>query len=312
VTQDYERMLAAYAQAGGTPEVLKDSTVSHLVVHGNKVIGSHLADGLILEAEERESGILVRLVVKKGVRIARPVHLCFGVLPEEGEQEILMQVELQDGSGLELLAHCVFPNAVKVRHRMTAEIEVGNGASYSYKEVHFHGEKGGVVVIPRARIRIGNEARFLTDFALLHGRAGRLDIEYDAEVRDGSSLQMTAKVYGFGADWIRIREAARLLGKGSRGLIKSRIAVRGEASSQVFSDLTASAPGARGHVDCVEIVQGRADAKAFPTVGVTHELAKVTHEAAIGRVDQKQVETLMARGLEEERAIDLVIGGMLK
>jgi hypothetical protein len=38
----------------------------------------------------------------------------------------------------------------------------------------------------------------------------------------------------------------------------------------------------------------------------------VTHEAAIGRVDKKQVETLMARGLEEEKAIDLVISGMLK
>lgn len=65
-------------------------------------------------------------------------------------------------------------------------------------------------------------------------------------------------------------------------------------------------------MDCVEIIQGQAEARAFPTVVVTHEQAKVTHEAAIGRVDQKQVETLMARGLGEERAIDLVIGGMLK
>ena len=44
----------------------------------------------------------------------------------------------------------------------------------------------------------------------------------------------------------------------------------------------------------------------------TNEFGKVTHEAAIGRVDNKQVQTLMARGLEEERAIDLIVGGMLK
>jgi Fe-S cluster assembly scaffold protein SufB len=310
--QDFELMMDAYAMAGGTPEVFKDSNVAHLVVHGNKVIGSHLIDGLVLEPVETESGVQVRLIVKKGIRIARPVHLCFGVMPEEGVQEILMHVELQDGAGLELLAHCVFPNAVKVIHSMAAEIEVGNEASYTYNEVHFHGENGGIEVIPGAKIRMGNNSRLTTRFELLHGRVGRLDLDYDTEVRDGSSVEMTAKVYGSGTDRIRIREAGHLLGEGSRGLIKSRIAVKGEASSEVLSELTAGARGARGHVDCVEIVQGHAVATAVPTVRVTHELAKVTHEAAIGRVDQKQVETLMARGLDEEKAIDLVIGGMLK
>ena len=310
--QDYELMLDTYARAGGTPEVFKDSNVAHLVVHENKVIGSHIVDGLVLEPVETESGVRVRLIVKKGVRIERPVHLCFGVMPEEGVQEILMDVELQDGSALELLAHCVFPNAVKVKHSMTAEIEVGDGASYTYNEVHYHGENGGIEVIPRAKIRIGNDSRLVTNFALLQGRVGRLDMDYDAQVLDGSTLEMMVKVYGSGADRIRIREAGRLLGESSRGLLKSRIAVKGEARSEVFSELSASARGARGHVDCVEIVQGRAEATAVPMVAVTNELAKVTHEAAIGRVDQKQVETLMARGLEEERAIDLVIGGMLK
>jgi Fe-S cluster assembly scaffold protein SufB len=310
--QDYELMLDAYAQAGGTPETFKDSNVAHLVVHKNKIIGSHLVDGLILEPVETESGVRVRLIVKKGVRIERPVHLCFGVMPQEGVQEILMNVEIQDGSGVELLAHCVFPNAVKVVHRMAAEIEVGNRASYTYNEVHFHGQDGGIEVIPKAKIRIGNNSRLVTNFSLLQGRVGKLDLDYDTEVLAGSSMEMTAKVYGSGTDRIRIREAAHLLGEGSRGLIKSRIAVKGEARSDIVSELTAGARGARGHVDCVEIVQGRAEATAVPKVSVTHELAKVTHEAAIGRVDQKQVETLMARGLEEERAIDLVIGGMLK
>jgi Fe-S cluster assembly scaffold protein SufB len=312
VMYDYGLMLDAYAQAGGTPEVFKDSKVSHLIVHGNKVIGSHLVDGLVLEPVETESGVQVRLIVKKGVRIERPVHLFFGVMPEEGVQEILMHIELQDGSGLDLLAYYVFPNAVKVLHRMDAEIDVGNDASCAYNEVHFHGENGGIEVIPRAKIQIGHNSRLVTHFALLRGRVGRLDMDYDAQVLDGSSLEMTARVYGSGSDQIRIREAARLLGERARCLIKSRIAVKGEAKSEVYNELTASARGAQGHMDCVEIVQGQAEATAVPTVGVTHELAKVTHTAAIGRVDQKQVKALMAKGLEEERAIDLVIGGMLK
>lgn len=65
-------------------------------------------------------------------------------------------------------------------------------------------------------------------------------------------------------------------------------------------------------MDCAEIIQGNVQAKAIPIVNVTNEFAKVTHEAAIGRIDKKQVETLMSRGLEEEEAIDIVVSGMLK
>jgi Fe-S cluster assembly scaffold protein SufB len=37
----------------------------------------------------------------------------------------------------------------------------------------------------------------------------------------------------------------------------------------------------------------------------------VTHEAAIGSVDSRQLETLMARGMDEEEAVDLIINGLL-
>jgi hypothetical protein len=37
----------------------------------------------------------------------------------------------------------------------------------------------------------------------------------------------------------------------------------------------------------------------------------VTHEAAIGSVDSKQLQTLMSRGLTEEKAVDLIIQGLL-
>jgi hypothetical protein len=40
--------------------------------------------------------------------------------------------------------------------------------------------------------------------------------------------------------------------------------------------------------------------------------AKLTHEAAIGSVDKKQIETLMARGLTEDEAVDVAVKGMLR
>jgi hypothetical protein len=79
-----------------------------------------------------------------------------------------------------------------------------------------------------------------------------------------------------------------------------------------FKRRSVTAPSrARGHVDCLEIVTDQALAQAIPIVRVTHPLAKVTHEAAIGNIDQKQLETLMAHGLTPEQAVELVFSGML-
>jgi hypothetical protein len=309
---DYKSMLNAYSQAGGTPEVFKDSKIAHLVVHENKVIGSHLVSGLVLEPKETASGVDVKLTVEKGIKIENPVHLCFGVLPGVGVQKINIKVKIEDGAGVKILAHCVFPNAIQVVHKMVADIEVGDNAYYEYNEVHFHGETGGIEVIPKANIKVGKNSRLVTNFSLLKGRVGVFDLDYQAEILDNSILEMVAKIYGYGDDIIRIREVGRLVGRSSRGLIKSRIAVKDNAESEVTNELIATAPDARGHVDCVEIVQGNAQAKAIPIVNVTNEFARVTHEAAIGRVDKKQVETLMARGLEEEKAVDIVVKGMLK
>ena len=63
--------------------------------------------------------------------------------------------------------------------------------------------------------------------------------------------------------------------------------------------------------DCLEIVKDRALASAQPIVKVSHSEDKVTHEAAIGSVDYYQLETLMARGLAPEQAVDLIVGGLL-
>jgi len=38
----------------------------------------------------------------------------------------------------------------------------------------------------------------------------------------------------------------------------------------------------------------------------------VTHEASIGTVDKKELETLMAHGLDPEQATELIVSGMLQ
>jgi hypothetical protein len=310
--EDYQLMVKTYEEAGGKPSAFSDSRIAHLVVHENKILGSHLVDGLHMNAKETEHGVDVEMTLDKGVRLAHQVHLCFGVLPEEGRQEIKVRALIHEGAEIAVLAHCVFPNAVKVQHLMDGDVVLEDNAVFRYDEVHYHGQTGGIEVVPRINIKVGKGARLTMTFSLLKGRVGKLDVDYLAEVEENGSVEMIAKAYGYGDDKIKVRERCRLVGDGAKGLLKSRIAVREKAESEVVSELEACAPNSRGHVDCIEIVQDEAKARAVPLVNVLNDKAQVTHEAAIGRVNQKELETLMARGLNQEEAIDTIIGGMLK
>jgi len=125
-------------------------------------------------------------------------------------------------------------------------------------------------------------------------------------------MRMIARMAGRGDDHAQVRETAHLDGRGATGVLLSRVAVRENAWADVYNEVTASAPEARGHVDCKEIVQGQAVARATPVVDVRDPRAHVTHEAAIGSVDSKQLQTLMARGMTEEQAVELIISGLLR
>jgi Fe-S cluster assembly scaffold protein SufB len=306
-----EMMLDVYRRVGEDPGAITDSDTAHLVIHENKVIGAGLVPGLEVEPEETADGVRVVARVREGTEIRNPVHMCFGVLPEEGLQRIGLDVEVERDAGVALLAHCMFPNAVRVTHEMDARIRVGEGASYKYFERHVHGPDGGVVVVPDAEIRLDPGASFETEFELLEGRVGEIKVDYEAWCAERSSLRMVARIAGRGEDRIGIREVAHLAGPHAAGVLLSRIAVRDHSEADVYNELTASAPYARGHVDCKEVVQDEGVARATPIVSVQHPLAHVTHEAAIGSVDSRQLETLMARGMEEEQAVDLIINGLL-
>ncbi|HHB11889.1 MAG TPA: SufBD protein [Chromatiales bacterium] len=309
---DFEAILRAYERSEGDPRFLRLSKIASLVVSGNQVLGANEISGVHIRAQQLPEGVRATVVVEPGVVLDSPVHLCFGVIPKEGTQHIHSTFEIGAGARAEFIAHCTFPNAERVIHRMEATVHVGRGATMRYSETHYHGESGGVEVVPTAQVTVDEEGRYISEFTLTTGRVGRLDFDYVVDVAAHGLAELTTKAYGHGDDSLSVKETIRLNGEGARGLAKSRIALRDRATAEVVGATEGNAPYTRGHVDCVEIVRGEAVANAVPVVKVTDPRAYVTHEAAIGTVNKKELETLMARGLDEETAVDTIIRGMLR
>lgn len=309
---ELDALMKAFGEAGGDKAILENNEIAHLVADGHKLLSMKSIEGLEVDAKETLTGIRAKITVKEGIKIKNPVHLCFGVLHKKGTQKIRMDVTLEKNSSAHFIAHCIFPNAEKVRHIMDAVVNISEGAEMRYSETHYHGLYGGTEVIPKSVVKIGKDGRYFTDFTLTNGRVGKLGIDYTVEAGENSVAELTARVFGHANDDIKIREKVVLEGKNSRSIIKTRVAIEDDAQAEVTGITEGNAEGARGHVDCMEIVKDRAVAKAIPIVNVTNQLAKVTHEAAIGSVDKRQMETLMAHGLTPEEAVDVIVKGILK
>jgi Fe-S cluster assembly scaffold protein SufB len=305
-------MLDAFEVAGEDPAALLTPDSAHLVAYGHEIASLQSIPGVTVLATTTSRRIQARVVVGADVRVDQPVHLCFGLRDPDGLQNVELELTLRAGASVTVWSHCLFGFARDAKHAMRATVDVGDGASLDYQESHYHGPTGGMKVWARAQVRLAPRARLRSDFSLLHGRVGELELDYAVDAAEHAVAELLSRVYGSGTDAIRIREQVELNGESACAVVKSRVAIRDDATAAVVGATFGNAAHARGHVDCTEIVRDRAVASAVPEVRVTHPLAKVTHEAAIGSVDTRQLESIMARGIAPDEAVDILVRGMLR
>jgi hypothetical protein len=304
-------LLDLFSRAGlSTPPKLGPG-VAHAVAYGHRLVSLGSLPGVSLEATPEGEGLALQIRIGEGVILADPIHLCFGLLASLQTQKIRLDLMLEPDAQATLWSHCLFATDRAAQHAMQGEIRLGPGAVLRYQEAHYHGPAGEIQVIPRATVILERGARYLAEFSLLKGRVGRLDLDQRVQVGEEAVAELVSRVYGQGQDQIRICEQVCLNGAGARGLVKTRVAVREQARAEVLSHMEGNAAGARGHLDCMEVVRDQAVVSAIPELRVSHPQAKLTHEAAIGSVDSRQLETLMARGLAPDEAVDVIVRGML-
>ena len=313
VAEEYSQLLEIASRTGGDASMLGDKDAVYMVVHANKIIDKNILPGVEVDAVETAEGIDAVITVTKGTILEKPVHMCFGHLGYEGKQVIKSKMVIEDGARAEFLAHCIFPNAVEFLHAMEGEIQIGKNASFAYREVHVHGPEGKIKVRPKSKVIVGENSSYIGDFTLVEGRVGDLDIEIEVEARGAHShVDIRSKIYGKYDDTCKIKDVILLNGEGSSALVKARVVLKDESRGSFLGLVDGAAAGARGHVDCTEVVQGRAVAEASPVVRASHPEAEVTHEAAIGRIADEKIEGLMAKGLSEEEAIEVIVSGLLR
>lgn len=285
---------------------------ARLVVNDNYILEEISVPGLVLKSEIDNGKIKIKIKVLKGIKIEKPVHLCFGALKDKVNQDILMDIYLEEDSKVNFYSDCVLISKEKILHKMESKVVVSKDASFGYFEKHLHSENGGIEIFSDVFIDAQKNSKVETNFNLIRGSFGNSKFVYNVKAGCGASVNMDSKFSLIKDDCGELDEIVYLNGKGSSAVVKSRVAVRNESSMTVKNRIVAKEEGCRGHIDCSEILLDKGKTLAYPEAIVLHPKARVTHEASLGGIDNKRMETLMARGLNEDEAEELILEGMLR
>jgi hypothetical protein len=287
---------------------------SHFYIEKNKIISQLAGKGIEFKSKETKNGVEAEVRIKSGAKIEEPLFFCFGILGKDDEQLVIPNITIEDNAEVKIIAHCSFPHARGASHNMEAKFTIGKNSKFFYDEHHYHGTSSGAKVYPKLNLNIKENGEFNSNFVLTQGTVGEVGIEIEGTLNKKAKATLESKVLGKSAkDIINITEKINLVGTESTSLIKMRAAAKNGGRVYMQGETYASAREAVGHVDCQEIVVGKnSSARAVPIVEVTHDQARVTHEASVGKINQKELETLMTRGLDEEEATELIIRSMMQ
>ncbi|MFW9783440.1 MAG: SufD family Fe-S cluster assembly protein, partial [Candidatus Heimdallarchaeota archaeon] len=198
-----------------------------LLLNFNKITGVEQVDGIILKGREIPNGIVADVIIKEGTKHEEPIHLCFGVNKETGVQEIFPRIIAENNTDVKVQAHCSFPNAKGLIHKMFGHFYIGKNCNFTYSETHYHGENSGALVAPIGYMYVGEDSIFENNFNLTQGTPGKVKILLDIYAMKNSVIRSTIKAYGRNKkDSIRIRDSIFLEGENARSLIKMKAVAR--------------------------------------------------------------------------------------
>jgi Fe-S cluster assembly scaffold protein SufB len=244
-----------------------------------------------------------------GVKVEKPLQACLYIARERFSQNVHNVVIAEEGSDLHIITGCATaPHLVSGLHVGVSEFYVKKGARLTFTMIHDWGEN--VDVRPRTVTRIEEGGVLVSNYISL---------------KPVGSLQMYPTTHLDGPGAVARFNSVLVAGEGSFLDVGSRIILNAPGSgAEIISrgvttggaiiargELIGKAVGVKAHLECKGLILKEGLMKAIPELSATVPGVEMSHEAAVGKIDQREIEYLMARGLSEEAAISTIVRGFL-
>ena len=227
-------------------------------------------------ALENENGYFIH--VQKGVKINTPLQACVFMSHEHQLQRVHNVVILEEGAELNIISGCASdPNVDKGLHLGISEMYVGKNAKLTFTMIHSWGKE--VSVRPRTAVIVEENGLYMSNYVCMEKAAD-----------------------------VQMYPVTRLVGKGATSRLNSILIAPEGAHLDIGGEAILEVPGTKSEIITRSISTG---GTIVPELDCRTGNSELSHEAAVGKVNQEEIEYLMARGLDEEEATATIVRGFL-
>ena len=258
-------------------------------------------------AQAPPAGYFIR--AKKGMKTVFPVKSCLYLGSSNLNQRVHNVIIAEEGSELHVITGCTTPSHVdRGLHIGVSEFFIQKDARVSFTMIHSWGKE--VEVRPRTGITIAEGGSLSNNYILLKPVKTIQTFPTATLAGRGAVASFNSVIYSTMGN-IDIGSNVFLdAPETSAESISRVVSVGGDVIAR--GRMTGRVPGARAHLECVGLLLGeKGRIYSIPELDGQSRDLDMSHEAAVGRISEEELEYLMARGLSSDEATSVIVRGFL-
>ena len=246
-----------------------------------------------------------------GCKTVFPVQACLYLAKARLAQNVHNVIIAEEDSELHIITGCTTASREEPGlHLGVSEFYIKRGAQITFTMIHSWNPE--VVVRPRTTAIVEENGLFLSNYLLM--KPVRSLQMYPAArcVGENAVVRYNSILVAAEGSSLDIGSRAFLNAKGAKTEIVTRAITTG---GSIFARgyIEGNAPEVKGHLECRGLILGgQGVIHAIPELRGTLAGIDLSHEAAIGKIAEEEVEYLMARGLTRAEATATIVRGFLR
>lgn len=253
------------------------------------------------------------IYIPKGVKVDVPLQAYFRMNAKKGGQFEHTLIIVDEGAEIHYIEGCSAPQYTENSlHAGCVEVHVMKNARARYSSIENWSKNTYNLNTKRAIVHedaimewvngnMGSKVTMLYPCSVLLGKNAKTDYIGIAYAGEGQYQDTGCKVY-------------HLAENTSSSILSKGISMYGGTSSyRGLIEIKNGAVNSKSNVRCDGLMlDNKSKAMTFPSMNVHENDVKVSHEAAVGKVEEDQLFYLMSRGLSEDDAIKLIVSGFIE
>ncbi|KIX15334.1 SufB/SufD family protein [Dethiosulfatarculus sandiegensis] len=244
-----------------------------------------------------------------GAKAVHPMQACLYMQGDMVQQNVHNIIIVEEGAELHLINGCtVSPEIESGLHVGITEIYVKKNAKLSFTMINNWSK--GMYVRPREAIMVEEGGQYLSNYVCMQPVRSLQGYPTARLAGENAVARMNSVIVGDPDSDIDLGGRTIMDKPDTRAEIISRAITNG-GKIMNRGHLVGNVPEVKAHLECRGLILNGGSLLAVPMLDGHAEGVEMSHEAAVGKINQDEILYLMSRGLTEDQATATIVRGFL-